>query len=160
MNITGKIGIISDTHSLVRPEAIAALQGSELILHAGDIGKPEVLDELREIAPVMAVRGNIDKSPWADDLPMTEAIEINGRFVYLIHNIAELDLDPAGHFDVVIFGHSHKPCHEIRDGVLYFNPASAGPRRFSLPVSVGEMKIDANGIQLRHVALLLNDRVV
>lgn len=146
MNIRGKIGVISDTHGLVRPEAVAALAGSELILHAGDIGKPSVLEELEAIAPVVAVRGNIDKGAWGESLPETEAIEINGKFIYLIHNIGELDLNPTGEFDAVIFGHSHKPCNEMRDGVLFFNPASAGPRRFSLPISIGEMHINPNGI--------------
>lgn len=145
MKISGDIGVISDTHSLVRPQALEALRGSELILHAGDIGKPSVLDELRSIAPVIAVRGNIDKAHWASAIPEVEAVEVNGKFLYLLHNIDELDLDPIGQFDVVVFGHSHKPCNERREGVLFFNPASAGPRRFSLPIAVGRLRIHADG---------------
>lgn len=133
------VGVISDTHSLLRPEAIKALQGCDLILHAGDIGSLEVVSELQKIAPVIAVRGNIDKGPWAQAFPATEAIEVSGKFVLLIHNIDELDIEPEGHFDVVVFGHSHQAHNETKNGVLYFNPAGAGPRRFSLPIAVGKL---------------------
>jgi len=141
-----KIGVISDTHSLVRPEAVTALSGCELIIHAGDIGNENVLEELRKIAPVVVVRGNIDKESWASDIPETEAFEVNGKYIYLIHNIDELDLEPFGLFDVVVFGHTHRPCNEVREGVLFFNPASAGPRRFDLPIAVGELVISSDGI--------------
>ena len=153
--MTCTIGLISDTHGLVRPEAFEALRGSDLIVHAGDVGKPGVLEELGEIAPVFAVRGNVDAGEWAESLPRTEVVEAGGRLLYVIHNIAELDLDPvAARFDAVIYGHSHQPKIEERDGVLYMNPGSAGPRRFTLPVAVGRLRVgegplDAELIQLR-----------
>ena len=136
------IGVISDTHGLLRPEAAAALQRSALIIHAGDVGDPKILDELRQIAPAVAVRGNVDRGAWADRLPLTELVEHGGVRLYVLHIIDELELDPpmAG-FDAVIFGHSHKPKIETKDGVLYFNPGSAGPRRFDLPVSVGRLTL-------------------
>ncbi|HEV2957233.1 MAG TPA: metallophosphoesterase family protein [Xanthobacteraceae bacterium] len=134
----GPIGVISDTHGLLRPQAVAALQGSALIIHAGDIGRPEILDELRRIAPVVPVRGNVDRDAWASRLPHTEIVEHNGVRLYVLHILEDLDLDPptAG-FQAVISGHTHRPKMETKDGVLYFNPGSAGPRRFDLPVSVG-----------------------
>jgi putative phosphoesterase len=135
------IGVISDTHGLVRPEALAVLEGSDLILHAGDVGSPDVLSQLQEVAPVKAVRGNVDKGEWANSLPMDEAIEVEGKYLYMIHNIEELDLDPVGQFDAVVFGHSHHPKNELKDGVLYFNPGSAGPRRFTLPIAVGRITL-------------------
>jgi putative phosphoesterase len=136
------IGIISDTHGLLRPEAVAALQGSALIIHAGDVGDPTILDELRRIAPVVAVRGNVDRGAWADGLPLSEIVEHEGERLYVLHILEDLDLDPptAG-FHAVISGHSHKPKMERKDGVLYFNPGSAGPRRFDLPVSVGRLSV-------------------
>jgi putative phosphoesterase len=140
-----RIGVISDTHGLMRPEAIAALRGSELILHAGDIGRPQVLDALRGIAPVVAVRGNVDKGGWAERLPEHEVVRIDGRMIYLLHNLKELDLDPpASGFDVVISGHSHQPKIGEKDGVYYLNPGSAGPKRFKLPVAIGRLVL-ANG---------------
>jgi putative phosphoesterase len=134
------IGVISDTHGLLRPQAIAALQGSALIIHAGDVGSPDILDALRQIAPVVAVRGNVDKGPWAERLPQTEVVQIDDSSMYVLHILDELDLDPptAG-FRAVISGHTHQPKIETKDGVLYFNPGSAGPRRFNLPVSVGRL---------------------
>jgi hypothetical protein len=134
------IGVISDTHGLLRPEAVTALQGSALIIHAGDVGTPNILDELRRIAPVVAVRGNVDRGAWADRLPQSEIVEHDGVRLYVLHILDELDLDPptAG-FHAVISGHSHKPKIESKDGVLYFNPGSAGPRRFKLPISVGRL---------------------
>ncbi len=137
------IGVISDTHGLLRPEAVKALTGVELIIHAGDIGDPAILDELGEVAPVHAIRGNIDVQPWARDLPDTDVIEIGGIALYVLHNVNELDPHPrtAG-FAAVISGHSHKPMIKNRDGVLYFNPGSAGPRRFSLPITVGRLRIE------------------
>src|SRR5690606_1840984 len=132
--MTRIIGVISDMHGLLRPEAKAALGECDAIIHAGDIGKPDVLDELAEIAPVTAIRGNVDK--WAVDLPDTEVVEIDGRYLYVLHDLKRLDLDPkAAGFDAVIFGHSHAPSVQTRDGVLYLNPGSAGPRRFKLPIA-------------------------
>ena len=136
------IGVISDTHGLLRPEAVEALRGSDLILHAGDVGSPEILEELRHIAPVKAVRGNIDSSPWCETLPLTEVIEASGLSLYMLHDLKQLDLNPAAAgFAAVISGHSHAPMNEVRNGVLYFNPASAGPRRFKLPICVGRLRV-------------------
>ncbi len=136
------LGVISDTHGLLRPEAVDALRGSELILHAGDVGSLDIIDDLRRIAPVKAVRGNVDSSPWFDALPQIEAIEIGGLTLYMLHDLKQLDLNPAAAgFAAVICGHSHKPLNEVRQGVLYFNPASAGPRRFNLPICVGRLRI-------------------
>ncbi len=140
-----RIGVISDTHSLVRPEALAALHGSTLILHAGDIGAPEVLEALGRIAPVRAVRGNNDKGAWADALPVDDVVEIAGRTIYMIHDVKELDVD-ASQFDAVVAGHSHKPRNELVDGVLFFNPGSAGPHRFSLPITVGRLDVGRRGL--------------
>jgi putative phosphoesterase len=138
----GHIGVISDTHGLLRPLAVEALQGSTLIIHAGDVGRPEILDELRRIAPVVAVRGNVDRGAWADRLPLSEIVEHDGFRLYVLHILEDLDLDPptAG-FHAVITGHTHRPKMETKDGALYFNPGSAGPRRFDLPVSVGRLSI-------------------
>ncbi len=139
------IGIISDTHGLLRPEAVEALRGSQAIIHAGDVGREDILHDLEQIAPVTIVRGNIDTSAWARKLPATNVLEIAGMSIYVLHNIDELDLDPAAAgFSAVIFGHSHRPLIETRKGVLFFNPGSAGPRRFNLPISVGRLTI-ANG---------------
>jgi putative phosphoesterase len=133
---------------LLRPEALAALRGSEHIIHAGDIGAPEILDQLSALAPVTAIRGNIDKAPWARRLPETEAIEIAGVSIYVLHDLARLDLKPeAAGFKVVISGHSHKAKQETRNEVLYFNPGSAGPRRFQLPVTVGRVAICGGKIE-------------
>jgi len=136
------IGVISDTHGLLRPQAIAALKGSILIIHAGDVGSPDILDALRQIAPVFAVRGNVDKGSWARRLPETEVVQVDGVSLYILHILDGLDLDPptAG-FHAVISGHTHRPKMETNDGVLYFNPGSAGPRRFDLSVSVGRLAL-------------------
>jgi len=140
----GFVGVISDTHGLVRPEALEALAGAGLIIHAGDVGGPEVLEALRRVAPVVAVRGNNDRGAWAEALPDYEAVEINGAFVYVLHDIKELDIAPApAGFRVVVSGHSHKPSIEERRGVLYLNPGSAGPRRFKLPVTLARLKLNA-----------------
>jgi putative phosphoesterase len=137
------IGVISDTHGLLRPEAVEALRGSELIIHAGDIGAPEILTELERIAPVRAIRGNIDVEPWAEKLPEIEVVDADGVFLYVLHDVKQLDLSPrAGGFAAVISGHSHRAGQQVRDGVLYFNPGSAGPRRFRLPASVGRLRIE------------------
>jgi len=136
------VGVISDTHGLLRPEALTALRESDYIIHAGDIGDAEILEKLTAIAPVTAVRGNVDKEAWARKLPETEALELGGVSVYVLHDVSQLDLKPeAAGFHVVISGHSHVPKCETRNGVLFFNPGSAGPRRFKLPVSVGALTI-------------------
>ena len=136
------VGIISDTHGLLRPEAVAALQGSDLIIHAGDVGKPEVIDTLRGVAPTFVVRGNIDKAHWAQALPMTELVAVGASWFFVLHEISQLDLDPAtASFAAVVYGHSHVPSIETRDGVLFLNPGSAGPRRFKLPVTVARVVI-------------------
>jgi len=138
------VGVISDTHGLLRPEAVAALRGVDHIVHAGDIGAPEVLAALAELAPVTAVRGNNDKGPWARAIAETQVVDAGGVLIYVIHDVAELDVDPAaGGFGVVIAGHSHVPRNEVRDGVLWFNPGSAGPRRFKLPIALGRLTIEA-----------------
>jgi putative phosphoesterase len=146
------IGVISDTHGLLRPQAVEALHGSSLIIHAGDVGVPEILDELRRIAPVFAVRGNVDRAAWANVLPESEIVEVENGLVYVLHDIAELDPPTAG-FRAVIFGHSHQPNSETKDGVLYFNPGSAGPRRFSLPVSVGRLTVSGNALEAEIIEL-------
>ncbi|MDD5034661.1 MAG: metallophosphoesterase family protein [Methylococcaceae bacterium] len=145
-----RLGIISDTHGLVRPQAMEILAGSDWILHAGDIGKAEVLNELSSLAPLSAVRGNVDRGGWAQSLPSTEVLEIAHRWIYLIHDLDELDLDPAAAgFEVVICGHSHRPKIDRRGGVLYFNPGSAGPRRFKLPISLGLIEIEGPHLEAR-----------
>jgi len=142
------LGVISDTHGLLRPEAVEALRGSDHILHAGDIGASEILDELAWIAPLTAIRGNVDTEPWARKLPETEVVEIGGVTIYLLHDVARLDLKPeAAGIRVVVYGHSHQPKMEAKNGVLYFNPGSAGPRRFTLPVTVGRLRINGNDVQ-------------
>jgi len=137
-----RIGLISDTHGLLRREALKALRGSELIIHAGDVGKPEILEELRKIAPVVAVRGNVDTEPWARALPETAVAEAGSVLIYILHDVNALDLNPATvGFHIVVSGHSHKPGKMERDGVLYINPGSAGPRRFQLPVTVARLNL-------------------
>ena len=143
------VGVISDTHGLLRPEAVAALRDSELILHAGDVGDPEILKRLRNIAPTVAVRGNVDTGAWASALPLTEVVEVDTLHLYILHDLAALDLDPkAAGLAAVISGHTHRPLARIRDGVLYLNPGSAGPRRFTLPIAVARLQID--GAKLSH----------
>jgi uncharacterized protein len=142
------IGVISDTHGLLRPEALDALHGVDRILHAGDVGSPEILDRLRDLAPVTAIRGNVDRGAWATALPETEFVEIEGISIFMLHDLAQLDLKPeAAGFHVVIYGHSHQPKIEEKNGVLYFNPGSAGPRRFRLPVRVGRLVIDEGQVR-------------
>jgi hypothetical protein len=151
------IGVISDTHGLLRPEAIEALRGSEHIIHAGDVGSPEILEKLSRIAPVIAVRGNIDKEAWSRRIPETQVLEVGGVSIYVLHDLAQLDLKPkAAGFSVVVSGHSHVPKQETRDGVLYFNPGSAGPRRFKLPVSLGRLVLEAGSVSGELVQLLVN----
>ena len=149
------VGVISDTHGLVRPEAVEALKGSGLIIHAGDVGDPRVLFELGRVAPVVAVRGNNDCGAWAEALPEYEAVEVNDAFVYVLHDLKELDSEPAAAgFRVGVSGHSHKPLVEERRGVLYLNPGSAGPRRFKLPVTVARLKLGGAGADAEIVNLL------
>jgi uncharacterized protein len=148
------IGIISDTHGLLRPEAVKALRGSRHIIHAGDVGAPEILNELATIAPVTAIRGNVDKGAWARALPETQVVELGGVSIYVLHDLAQLDLKPkAAGFQVVISGHSHVPKQETRGGVLYFNPGSAGPRRFKLPVTVGRITVSEGKIEAEILVL-------
>ena len=147
------VGVISDTHGLLRRSAVAALAGSDAIVHAGDIGRPEVLEGLRAIAPLVAVRGNVDLG-WAKALPETTQVDIAGRWILLLHNLAELEIDPrAAGIDVVIAGHSHRPKIETRDGVLYVNPGSAGPRRFTLPIAVAQTEITERSVEARIIEL-------
>jgi putative phosphoesterase len=149
-----RIGLISDTHGLLRPEAVTFLRGSDRIVHAGDIGDAHVLTELSALAQVTAVRGNIDKGPWAEAIADTETVQVDGVFIYVIHDVAELDLDPvAAGFHVVVSGHSHRPSVRERDGVLYVNPGSSGPRRFKLPVAVAELEVDGRSVQAKLVEL-------
>jgi putative phosphoesterase len=148
------IGVISDTHGLLRPEALSALRGSDVIIHAGDVGKPEILDELRTIAPTFSVRGNVDTAMWAKALPMTEVVDAAGLQLYVLHDLATLDLDPkAAGFAAVIFGHSHKPNAETRNGVLYLNPGSAGPRRFNLPICLARLHVTGSTLRYEFVDL-------
>jgi len=148
------LGVISDTHGLLRPEAVEALRGSDRILHAGDVGAFEILEALAKIAPVTAVRGNVDTASWARTLPETEIVEVGGVSIYVLHDLGQLDLKPeAAGFRVVVYGHSHQPKMEEKNGVLYFNPGSAGPRRFSLPVSVGKLMIKAETVRAELVEL-------
>jgi hypothetical protein len=137
------IGVISDTHGLLRPEAVAGLRGVEHILHAGDVGDMAILDALREIAPVTAIRGNVDVSGACAKLPATDVVELGDRLFYLVHSVHDLDINPAAAgVAMVVSGHSHKASVQVRDGVIYFNPGSAGPRRFSLPVTVGFVTVE------------------
>jgi len=148
------IGLISDTHGLLRPEAIEALKGSDFIVHAGDIGSPVVLAGLSRLAPVTAIRGNVDRGPWASSLPDNEVLQAGAAFIFVIHNIADLDLDPAAAgFQAVVSGHSHQPGWREKDGVLFVNPGSAGPRRFKLPIAVGRLLIRETEITVEVIEL-------
>ena len=151
-----RIGVISDTHGVLRPEAVRALRGSSLIVHAGDIGTADVLEALRAIAPVVAVRGNNDHGAWARALDAHRTLDVGGRRVHVTHDIKELTIDPAADgVHVVIAGHSHRPMSERRDGVLFLNPGSAGPRRFSLPVTVARLTLARGRVEARIVPLML-----
>lgn len=148
------VGVIADTHGLLRPEAAAALRGVQRIVHAGDIGSPDVLTALQRIAPVAAVRGNNDRDGWAAAIPETEVVEVGGVSLYVLHDLHELDVDPrAAGFAAVIAGHSHQPRLEERDGVLYLNPGSAGPRRFKLPVSLARLTVTGSRVRAQLVTL-------
>jgi putative phosphoesterase len=149
------IGVISDTHGLLRPEAIEALRGSDHIIHAGDIGKPEILDQLKTIAPVTAVRGNVDGASWAKRIPLTDVVEVSGVSIYVLHILDQLDLKPeAAGFSAVIYGHSHVPNQEMKNGVLYFNPGSAGPKRFKLPITIGKLFLENSKLRGEIVRIL------
>jgi putative phosphoesterase len=149
------IGVISDTHGLLRPEALTALAGSEHILHAGDVGDPGILERLRAIAPVTAIRGNVDVGGAYSLLPDTELVQLGGRGIYMLHDRHALDLDPiAAGISVVVSGHSHHPAIQWHKGILYFNPGSAGPRRFSTPVSVGFLTVTEAGVEAKIVELI------
>lgn len=142
------IGVISDTHGLLRFEAVEALHGSDLIIHAGDVGAKDILERLGRIAPVIAVRGNVDQSIWARALPMTEVVETSGKYLYILHDLSQFDLDPIeAEIHCVISGHTHNPLIEERNGVLYLNPGSAGPRRFTLPVTLARIEITKRGLE-------------
>jgi uncharacterized protein len=154
-----RIALISDTHGLLRPEALAILKGSDAIIHGGDIGDAGILDELAAIAPLTAVRGNNDKGVWAESLCETELIQFGEIWVYVIHDLAELDIDPvAAGVHVVVSGHSHKPMIHERDGVLYVNPGSAGPRRFKLPIAAAELMMDGGSVRARIIDLMSPQR--
>lgn len=149
-----RIGVISDTHGLLRPEAVQVLRNSELIIHGGNIGKATVLDALRSLAPVKAVRGNVDREPWARNFPKTEAFEIDEVGVYVLHDLGEIDLMPeAARFKVVVSGHSHQPSIQERNGVLFVNPGSAGPRRLRLPVSMALLHVQGASVEAELVTL-------
>jgi len=150
-----RIGIISDTHGLLRPEAQRALLGVQLIIHAGDVGAPEILTQLKLIAPVFAVRGNVDTQPWAQELPLTTVVETSGFSLYVLHNLQDLDLKPkAAGFDAVISGHTHQAAERHEAGVFYLNPGSAGPRRFQLPVTLALLELAKRPWKAEIVALL------
>lgn len=137
-----KIGVLSDTHGLLRPEAIFALKGCDAIIHAGDVGNAQIISQLKTIAPVYAVRGNIDKAPWARSLPQREIIEVGDKLIYVLHNLDDLDLEPvSAGIGAVIYGHTHRPEHKLKDGVLYLNPGSIGPPRGDLPISMALLRI-------------------
>ena len=149
-----RVGLISDTHSLLRPEAVTFLRGSDHIIHAGDIGDATVLRQLNVLAPVTAVRGNNDRGSWAEAIPESQVLQVDDVFMNVLHDLAELDLDPgAAGFQVVVSGHSHQPLVETRDGVLYVNPGSSGPRRFKLPAAVAELDIAGHSVKARVVEL-------
>jgi hypothetical protein len=149
-----RVGLISDTHGLLRPEALAAMDGCDHIVHAGDIGGAAILAQLARLAPVSAVRGNNDHGAWAQAIPESDMVKVGEAWIYVVHDLAELDIDPAAAgVDVVVAGHSHKPVAERRDGVLFVNPGSAGPRRFTLPISVGYLMIEGRAVQPRLVTL-------
>ncbi len=154
MNAEFLVGVISDTHGLLRPQALEALAGAQLVIHAGDVGSPDILPAISRLAPVEAVRGNVDTDSWALALPETTVVEVEGRSLYVLHDVKQLDLDPrAAGFAAVISGHSHVPASETRNGVPYFNPGSAGPKRFNLPISVGRLWLSAQGIRAEIVEL-------
>ena len=149
-----RVGVISDTHGLLRPQALAALEGSDYIVHGGDIGNAGILEELAAIAPLTVVRGNNDRGPWAHAVPATARLQAGSVLIYVVHDIATIDIDPAREgAQIVIFGHSHKPLAQQRGPVLYLNPGSAGPRRFKLPITVAQLGIEGERIEARIIEL-------
>lgn len=157
-NVT-HLGLISDTHGLLRKEALDVLRGSDLILHAGDVGDPEILTALRHIAPVVAIRGNIDNEPWANALQATEIVSAAGINIYMLHNLETLDLAPAAAgIAIVLSGHSHKPAERLHRGVVYINPGSAGPRRFQLPITVARLNLNVKPFHAEIVSLETTQR--
>jgi len=153
------VGIISDTHGLLRPEAVDALSHAAMIIHAGDVGEPAVLDRLRELAPVVAVRGNIDRGSWAARLPETAVVAAAEHNIYVLHDLSRLAVDPRkADLAVVVYGHSHKPAIETRDGIIYLNPGSAGPRRFRLPITLARLTLSAASLHPEIVALPITER--
>jgi putative phosphoesterase len=152
--IPQKIGLISDTHGLLRDEALQALRGSDLIIHAGDIGDPKILEALGKLAPTVAVRGNVDTAAWAKSLPETAVAEAGSMHIYVLHDVKALDLDPnAAGFHIVVSGHSHKPASSERNGVVYINPGSAGPRRFNLPITIARLDLSVTPCSVEFVDL-------
>ena len=148
------VGLISDTHGLLRPEAVAALQGSETIIHAGDVGHPDVLEQLQSICPVVAVRGNVDTARWAENLPLWSVVRAGDLQIYIVHKIQDFSQAHAGQdIDIVVSGHSHRPSEQRTDGILYLNPGSAGPHRFRLPITVGLLEIDNKFAQFRLIEI-------
>jgi uncharacterized protein len=153
------LGLISDTHGLLRDEAVAALRGCDLILHAGDVGDDTILRRLRDVAPVVAIRGNVDTESWANTWPATEVVSAAGVQIYMLHDVNRMDLTPeAAGFDVVLSGHSHQPMQELRRGVLYINPGSAGPRRFTLPITVATLDVTARPLRAELIELRVPDK--
>ena len=156
MNKALRVGLLSYTHGLLRPEALEFLRGSDHIVHAGDIGDAEVLEKLKRVAPVTVVRGNNDRDAWARRIAETETVQVGEIFIHVLHDLGQLDLDPAAAgFQVVVSGHSHKPRIDERDGVLFVNPGSCGPRRFTLPIAVGELRISGKSVKAKLVELKL-----
>lgn len=149
-----RVGVISDTHGVLRPDVLEALQGVDIIIHAGDVGRPEVLEQLGEVASVVAVKGNVDRAEWALELRENEVVELGDALIYVLHDLNRLDLDPAAAgFKGIIYGHSHRPSEEWREGVLYLNPGSAGPRRFVLPVSMAILEVRDGALDVRFISL-------
>jgi putative phosphoesterase len=148
-----RIGVVSDTHGLIRPQMLSALEGVEAIVHAGDVGSPDVLDALLKIAPVYAIRGNVDTEAWARELPETREVQIESARLFVIHNIAELKVERAN-YSAIVFGHSHRALEEVRSGVMYLNPGSAGPRRFSLPVTLMTLVVDGSELRPELITLV------
>lgn len=150
-----EVGLVSDTHGLLRPEVVPALHGCQLILHAGDVGGPDIVEALETVAPVRAVRGNTDHGPFGASLPWTEVVQVGGHTLYMLHIPEDLDLDPrAAGFSAVISGHTHRPLVEDRDGVLFVNPGSCGPRRFDLPVTLARLRVGPEGLSVRLIPLV------
>jgi uncharacterized protein len=151
------LGLISDTHGLLRPAALAALRGSNIIIHAGDIGDPAILDQLRTIAPVFGVRGNVDRGDWATKLPLRETVDVEGSRIYVLHDLHDIDLDPKFcEISIVVSGHTHQPESHWHNGVLYINPGSAGPKRFSLPISLARLDLLKTPWQPEFISLSVN----